>query len=153
MGQVKKQLLEALIRECVREVLDQISEETIGAPAPPADGLGTADQPSMPQEVTQKDIKQRIPSPAALSSGDIKLNMMTLDNLKSLRTKIKTMIPYYKQREDTDLISRAMSDYELVNNEIKRRLSYINNPVAAQNEKMNELKEFIKKMIKEAFSK
>ncbi len=153
MGQVKKQLLEALIRECVKEVLDQVSEETIGASAPPADGLGTADQPAMPQEVTQKDIKQRIPSPAALSTGDFKLNMMTLDNLKSLRTKIKSMIPYHKRREDVDSVNCAIQDYELINNEIKRRLSYINNPVAVQEEKLDELKEFIKKMIKEAFSK
>jgi hypothetical protein len=51
MAHIKKQLLEYLIRECVREVIDQVSEEeTVGAPAPPADGLGTADQPAMPKD-------------------------------------------------------------------------------------------------------
>jgi hypothetical protein len=50
MAHVKKQHLEYLIRECVKEILDQVSEETVGAPSPPADGLGTADQPALPKE-------------------------------------------------------------------------------------------------------
>lgn len=52
MAQIKKELLEQLIRTCVREVLDQVSEvdDTVGAPAPPAGGLGTAEQPAMSQD-------------------------------------------------------------------------------------------------------
>lgn len=53
MAHIKKQLLETLIRQCVTEVLDQLSEDdTIGAPAPPASNLGTADQPPLPKETT-----------------------------------------------------------------------------------------------------
>lgn len=53
MAHIRRQLLEYLIRECVREVLDQVDEEddTIGAPSPPAAGLGTADQPALPKVV------------------------------------------------------------------------------------------------------
>lgn len=49
---MKKELLEYLIRECVREVLEAFPQEpeTVGAPAPPAAGQGTADQPPIPQQ-------------------------------------------------------------------------------------------------------
>lgn len=60
---MKQELLEALTRLCVREVLSQMREEedkketppedtgdTKGAPAPPADDQGTADQPGVPSE-------------------------------------------------------------------------------------------------------
>jgi hypothetical protein len=49
---MKKQLLEYIIRECVKEVLEAFPQEpdTVGAPAPPAAGQGTADQPAVPQE-------------------------------------------------------------------------------------------------------
>lgn len=48
---MKPQLLEYLVRACTREVLKQLNEEaeTKGAPAPPADGQGTADQPPVPK--------------------------------------------------------------------------------------------------------
>jgi len=47
---MKKELLEYLIRECVKEVLEAFPEpETTGAPAPPAAGQGTADQPAIPK--------------------------------------------------------------------------------------------------------
>ena len=53
---MKKELLEEIIRLCVREVLDIVpvvggdlfEAETVGAPAPPAGGQGTADQPPVP---------------------------------------------------------------------------------------------------------
>lgn len=46
---MKKEFLEYLIRECVKEVLEAFPQEpeTAGAPAPPAGGLGTADQPPL----------------------------------------------------------------------------------------------------------
>jgi len=49
---MKKELLEYLIRECVKEVLEAFPQEpeTVGAPAPPAAGQGTADQPAIPQQ-------------------------------------------------------------------------------------------------------
>lgn len=55
---VKRQLLEYLIRECVREVLEQTSSETIGAPAPPAEGQGTADAPAIPKVKKPKYVNE-----------------------------------------------------------------------------------------------
>lgn len=53
---MKKELLEYLVRECVKEVLESMPDptqpETIGAPAPPAGGQGTADQPALPQDTS-----------------------------------------------------------------------------------------------------
>lgn len=49
---MKKRLLEYLVRQCAREVLKQINEsddDIKGAPAPPAAGQGTADQPEIPK--------------------------------------------------------------------------------------------------------
>lgn len=48
---MKKQFLELLIRECVKEVLGAFpgEQDTVGAPAPPAAGQGTADEPALPQ--------------------------------------------------------------------------------------------------------
>jgi hypothetical protein len=49
---MKKEFLQYLIRECVKEVLEAFPQEpeTVGAPAPPAAGQGTADQPALPQQ-------------------------------------------------------------------------------------------------------
>lgn len=54
---MKQKLLEYLVRECVVMVLEHIpnyrnlsEDETEGAPAPPADGLGTGDQPAIPND-------------------------------------------------------------------------------------------------------
>lgn len=53
---MKKQLLEYLVRECVKEVLEAFPQEpeTVGAPAPPAPTgqgtQGTADQPALPPQ-------------------------------------------------------------------------------------------------------
>lgn len=48
---MKQEFLEYLIRECVNEVLEAFpgvqEPDTIGAPAPPAGGQGTADQPTV----------------------------------------------------------------------------------------------------------
>ena len=54
---MKQELLEYIIRSCVKEVLTQVNEEeeTKGAPAPPADGLGTADQPPVPKNDSEPD--------------------------------------------------------------------------------------------------
>lgn len=44
---VKRELVEYIIRECVRVILE---DETVGAPAPPAAGQGTADTPAIPKD-------------------------------------------------------------------------------------------------------
>ena len=58
---MKKELLEHLVRSCVREVLSQIREDdqTLGASAPPADGQGSAEQPAIPKD---KDSRPELPS-------------------------------------------------------------------------------------------
>jgi hypothetical protein len=61
MANMKKELLENLIRTCVREVLDQVSEKTtVGAPAPPAEGLGTAEQPAIPKDDKRIDELKKV---------------------------------------------------------------------------------------------
>lgn len=66
---MKKELLEYLVRECVREVIAlkeaDGEDPTIGAPAPPAGGQGTADQPAIPQAQSE-------PPQAPPTSTDIK---------------------------------------------------------------------------------
>lgn len=73
MPHVKKELLEHLIRECVKEVVEQASEGSLpvkfkkeksfkvpvkkGAVAPPEDGQGTADQPAIPKKPTFTETK------------------------------------------------------------------------------------------------
>ena len=56
---MKQELLEYLVRSCVREVLKQklneSSDEMKGAAAPPGDGLGTADQPPIEKDKEQVD--------------------------------------------------------------------------------------------------
>lgn len=48
---MKRELLEYIIRECVKEVLAEAlpDDQTVGAPAPPEAGQGTGDQPPIPQ--------------------------------------------------------------------------------------------------------
>jgi hypothetical protein len=75
MSNVKNQILEQLVRKCICEVLDTMNikevgkfqlhprqEESIGAPAPPAEGQGTADQPPIPKEINElkKVIKKMV---------------------------------------------------------------------------------------------
>jgi hypothetical protein len=97
-------------------------------------------------EVTQKDIKQRLPG---VNAWDIrkqqnqpnqptqqipKLHMMTLDNLNALRTKQGNIIKYLQklrkgeQSVGAELI-KAYKDYLMFSDEIKRRSRYINKPV------------------------
>ena len=59
---MKRELLEALTRLCVREVISQMKlneegekETSPGAKAPPADNQGTADQPPLPKDFSQKE--------------------------------------------------------------------------------------------------
>ncbi|HOS15995.1 MAG TPA: hypothetical protein PKX15_03115 [Bacteroidales bacterium] len=60
---MKRELLEALTRLCVREVISQMKlneegekETSPGAKAPPADNQGTADQPPLPKDFSQKEL-------------------------------------------------------------------------------------------------
>lgn len=82
-------------------------------------------------EVTQKDIKQRHPVPGMPQtlSGDPDLEMMTLDNLKSLREKSAREWKYWKKKNDINKATNALKRAWLFNAEIKRRLDNINAPV------------------------
>ncbi len=52
-------LLEYLIRECVSEILDNsLQETTNGAPAPPAEGQGTADTPALPDRENPYELNE-----------------------------------------------------------------------------------------------
>lgn len=88
---MKPELLEYLVRHCVREVLSQTKkhelsqtgkvnegdEEIKGAAAPPADGQGTADQPGIPNEkdsIPEKPSEPETPPPSADLKGVIMVN-------------------------------------------------------------------------------
>lgn len=70
---MKQELLEALTRLCVREVISQMREEdkkddkpedtgdTKGAPAPPADGQGSSDQPPVSKDKPERGPAQEKP--------------------------------------------------------------------------------------------
>lgn len=80
MAHVKKQLLEYLIRQCVKEVLEQVSEdETVGAASPPADGLGTAEQPALPKK------------PTSVSETKLKKEWINVKEGKSLSPEINEL--------------------------------------------------------------
>jgi hypothetical protein len=72
---MKKELLEYIIRACSKEVLQQLNEaeDTEGAPAPPADGQGTADQPPIPKGKTPISTEPEEPqTPKVPSSPELK---------------------------------------------------------------------------------
>lgn len=72
---MKQELLEHLIRHCIREVISQMNElddETKGAAAPPADGQGTADQPAIPKEDPTQEPPAAPETPEAPPAPDMK---------------------------------------------------------------------------------
>jgi len=89
---MKQELLEYIVRACAQEVLKQIQtlneeEETKGASAPPSDGQGTADQPSIPKEPaeTSKEIPDAPPSPEL--KGIILINPKDKSKLQKIDIK------------------------------------------------------------------
>ena len=83
------------------------------------------------KEISQKDISAKFPLPNALYKGDANLKMMTLGNLKSMRDKTKRTLDdlAYRHREDPSIIQHWQDQYAMYDDEIKRRLKYINAPV------------------------
>ncbi len=93
------------------------------------------------KEVSQKDIKSRHPHPCMpfVGNGQTQpdFSRMTLDNLKAIRDKCKRSIDYVKnhpelrtRRED---LQRELNLLKLCNDELNRRLQYINKPVSENN--------------------
>jgi len=77
-------------------------------------------------EIKQKDLKQRHPKPFYDKTFQ-SLNGLTLDNLNALREKSKRAYQYgIKNKQDDSIILQSMIDYQTYNDEIKKRLKYIN---------------------------
>jgi len=77
-------------------------------------------------EVRQKDIKSRHPQ-FGVDIKDVDMKKLTLDNLKALRDKMDRAYRYSMNHEDD--VSWALDAYKLFDDEIKKRLVYINEPV------------------------
>ena len=86
-------------------------------------------------EVTQKDIKSVHPTHLNVwnknkdRSWTPKLKMMTLDNLKALRDKSARGLKYCKETNQLEHIDEYIREWNFYNNEIKRRIQRINDPV------------------------
>lgn len=88
---MKQELLEYIIRACAKEVLTQLNEEedTKGAPAPPAAGQGTADQPPIPKDKKPVDTEPEKPeTPDAPPAPELKGIVMVSPRDKSKLQKI-----------------------------------------------------------------
>jgi len=82
------------------------------------------------EEATKADIRQTAPPPRALYKGDVKLKMMTLDNLKSFSRKMKSVIDFCQQREDVEGVRKSIEIKKMVDAELNRRWAYVTKPVA-----------------------
>ena len=90
------------------------------------------------KEVSQKDIKSRHPHPFMpwidndQNQPDFK--KMTLDNLKAIKDKCKRTIDYLKVnkhlRTNVEDLQRELKLWKLCDDEMKKRLKYINKPVS-----------------------
>lgn len=88
------------------------------------------------KEVTMKDLKSRHPQlPTVVSHNNIPWDKLTLDNLKALKEKAGRTYEYFKNRkfemtpEEEKYLGSTMQFYYKINQEIKKRLKYINDPV------------------------
>lgn len=81
------------------------------------------------KKVTYKDIPAKFPLPPALWKGQPNLRMMTLSNLKSQRDKEGRFAKSSIGGEDKSQISHHLKMWKMYDDEIKRRLKYINAPV------------------------
>ncbi len=81
-------------------------------------------------EVVQKDIKPNINIPPERmrydDKGNLRLDLLTLDNLKALRDKADRSWRYWIKHQDSNNTLRAMEAYKRYDAEIKRRVQYIN---------------------------
>lgn len=97
-------------------------------------------------EVTQKDVNATMPG---VNAWDItkralqppiqnpKLNMMTMGNLKALRDKAARTISYYRNNQESESLKIAKRDYKFYNDELRRRLAYVNKPVNENDEALH----------------
>lgn len=88
-------------------------------------------------EVSQKDIKMRHPQPCmpwvGMNQNQPDFSKMTLDNIKAIKEKCKRAVEYVKSHPELKTrqedLQRELKLWKLCDNEIKRRLQYINRPV------------------------
>lgn len=117
---MKPELLEFLIRECAKEVLTQLNEEeeTKGAAAPPADGQGTGDQPSVPLDEPD-DTQQDQPEPEVPTSPDLKGIVLVNPRDKSKLQKMDL------KRSDDATLERGLHRYaaQIAGSKVKVALS------------------------------
>jgi predicted nucleotidyltransferase len=83
------------------------------------------------KEVNEKDIKSRYPQPHQGYEFD-DLSKLTLDNLKSLKYKLRSFIKGSEHDEDKSDFNYYVGEFKKYDAEIKRRLKYINAPVAVK---------------------
>jgi hypothetical protein len=128
---MKPQLLEYLVRACTREVLKQVNEdkqgyfyrgkgrpapilsrafvneeeETKGAPAPPAAGQGTADQPAIPKNdpKTLNDPKADADADAAKKPAEPKPKAFKGINIVNPRDKSNVKTVELKTKDDASI--------------------------------------------------
>ena len=92
-------------------------------------------------EVTQKSINSKYPLPTAVHKDYERMEMMTLDNLKSMRDKAARLFKWSTAQEHPEHIRWSQAQYDKYAKEIKRRMAYINNPVN-ERKLVNEVKNF-----------
>jgi hypothetical protein len=88
------------------------------------------------KEVNYKDINQTHPNidKFDLNSGEYDVSKLTLDNLKALKEKSARFIKALSQEPDkTPDLTYEISQYRKLDAEIKRRMVFINDPVAVKN--------------------
>lgn len=100
----------------------------------------TYDKEMSVREVGSKDLKQTLPRDPSQyrysDDGTLRLDMLTLDHLMALKAKVSRSIAYIKSGKGGEVFraSLAKEEAELkrIAQEIKRRMEYINKPVAKE---------------------
>jgi len=81
-------------------------------------------------KVTHRDINARYPRiPGAIYKGDVDLTKMNLSNLMSMKKKAARFWDYARKHNDEVKCKTALEDFKMYDDEIKRRLKYINKPI------------------------
>lgn len=86
-------------------------------------------------EVTQKDLKSNLPKQQY--DYNTPLKNFSLDNLNAMKKKLERFYSYYKKKGkltkfEEDYLSRIIKHHNEINNEINKRLEYINDPVLSE---------------------
>lgn len=115
MSKINSKILKHLTRLCINEVLDYPSDDTIGAPSPPAGGLGSGDQPALSQKTELTELRALLKTAvkeylnslgndkSSMVGQDMGLNSPAMDDLSSFeRDRIKRDLEQKRQKELKD---------------------------------------------------